>query len=212
MSVDMQSNRASFSKSESQKTQNNTLQINNVDHCFEFDVYVKATLAEIFKPIVIELKYDLIDKIPETNSTFCEKCVAIDPNDPKTITNKIAFSTGCAGERCQSDLKVHGELINSKIPYVLGSSRTLGIKYEISNLGETAYLTQLRIIIPTNVTQFSKTPPNCNIDSQIGEMLCDIGMGKPLEMNTKVAFYRFSIHFHQKFIFFQFSDEPRHIF
>ena len=186
MSVDMQLNRASFSKTDAQKVQNNTLSINNVNHCFEFDVYVKSTLADIFKPIVIELKYDLIDKIPEANATFCEKCVAIDPNDPKTISNKIAFSTGCAGDRCVSDLRVRGEPINFKPPYVLGSLRTIGIKYEILNVGETAYLTQLKITIPTNITQFSKTPPICKVDLLVGEMICD--MGKPLAMNEKVIF------------------------
>lgn len=185
MSVDMQLNRASFSKTDAQKILNNTLDINNVNHCFEFDVYVKSTLSDIFKPIVVEMKYDLIDKIPEANGSFCEKCVAIDPNDPKTVTNKIAFSTGCAGDRCLSDLIVRGEPLNFKPPYVLGSSRTIAIKYEISNVGETAYLTQLKITIPTNVTQFSRTPPNCKIDL-VGEMLCDIGLGKPLAMNEKV--------------------------
>lgn len=112
LGVDMQHNRASFSPKEPKKVINITKKINNQPHCWEYDVYVKSSLADIFKPINIEVKYDLISKVPQDVSEFCENCVTIDPNDPKVINYKVAFSTGCAGERCISDLVVKGTLVN----------------------------------------------------------------------------------------------------
>lgn len=176
----MKYNRASFSAREIQKTQQYQIALSGENRCSDFIVHVRGTLADIFKPIHIELKYDTVDKIPEHTQSFCETCVALDPRESKTVTTKVTFSTGCSGERCISDLAVVGTLLNVRQPYVLGSTSTINILYDISNAGESAYLTQLKITIPTNVTQFSRVPPNCREESNKRDMICDINSGKPV--------------------------------
>ncbi len=182
LAVDMQHNRASFSNSEHKKVMNNTIKINNHPHCWEYDVFVKSSLAEIFKPIIIEVKFDLVKKIPEEGSEFCEDCVILDPKGSKVVTHKIPFITGCEGETCMSDLMLKGTP-DFKQPYVIGSSRILAIHYEIYNFGETAYLTQISVQIPTNITQFAKVPSNCV--QKDDKMDCDIDGGRPLYKNHK---------------------------
>lgn len=182
LSLDMQYNRASFARNEIEKTINNTVQLSDVEKCNDYTIYVRPSLADIFKPMSIELKYDTIEKIPEDDSNFCDTCVVMDPRDVKSSSTKIAFSTGCAGEVCMSDLSIVGTLANVRQPFVLGSERTISIKYEISNAGEPAYITQLKITIPTNVTHFSRVPPSCQQDGSSQEvMTCDINLGKPVK-------------------------------
>ena len=126
------------------------------------------------------MKYDTIEKIPENSQEFCETCVVLDPRDSKSVSTKVTFRTGCGGERCVSDLAVVGTLVNTRQPYVLGSTKTITIQYEITNAGESAYLTQLKISIPTNLTQFSRIPPSCRQDNNNKYMICDINAGRPV--------------------------------
>lgn len=177
----MQYNRASFSPTEIRKTHETNFKLSFDDRCFESIVHVRGTLADIFKPIHIEMKYETVQKIPEITQEFCETCVALDPRDSKTVSTKVTFSTGCEGERCISDLAVVGTLMNVRQPYVLGSTKVITIEYEISNQGESAYLTQIKITIPTNVTQYSRIPPSCRQDSNNRDMICDLNSGRPVK-------------------------------
>lgn len=187
ISVDMKQNRASLSASEHRKTISDIYKLTDLENCWEFDIFTKSTLADIFKPIEIEMKYDIVQKVPDAGGEFCTKCVLIDPNASKTIVTKVPFITGCKGERCISDLKLVGTLINVRQPYVLGSTKTIAVQYEISNAGETAYLTQLMITIPTNLTQYSRIPPNCKLNNQESLMTCDVSGGKPLAQNEQIT-------------------------
>lgn len=182
----MKYNRASFSSREIQKVHQADIKLNQEDRCFDFIVTVRGTLADIFKPISIELKYDTIEKIPEYSQEFCETCVALDPRESKTVSTKVTFSTGCSGDRCVSDLAVVGTLTNVRQPFVLGSAKNIVIQYEISNAGESAYLTNLKVSIPTNVTQFSKVPPSCRQENNNRDMICDINSGKPVANSESV--------------------------
>lgn len=182
----MQHNRASFAPREIQKVHNDKIKLNLEDRCFDFIVHVRGTLADIFKPISIEMKYETVDKIPEHSQEFCENCVALDPRDSKTMSTKVAFSTGCSSDRCVSDLAVVGTLLNVRQPYILGSTKTITIQYEIYNSGESAYLTQIKISVPTNVTQFSRVPPACRHENNNRDMICDINSGKPVANGERV--------------------------
>lgn len=176
--LDMKYNRASFSPREASREYSDNVKLTNLDRCWEYTIHVLGTLNDIFKPIVIEMKYETIEKIPESGKEFCETCVTIDPREQKAVSTKVAFSTGCSGERCLSDLAVVGMLINVRQPYILGSTKTIAIQYDITNSAESAYLTQLKITIPTNVTQYSRIPSSCRQKER--EMICDINAGKPL--------------------------------
>lgn len=180
--LDVQYNRASFSPRGLEKVLNDTIKLNQGERCNDYTIHLQGTLHDIFKPLLIEFRYEPIYGVPEYDRKFCDTCVAMDPNEPKSASIKIAFSTGCSEDRCVSDLAVVGTLINVRQPYVLGSTRTIEIKYEISNAGESSYLTQIFIQIPSNLTEFSRIPSSCRQDANNqGAMICDIHNGKPLK-------------------------------
>lgn len=180
--LDTQYNRASFSPREIEKVLNETTKLNQEERCNDYTIHLRGNLADIFKPLTIEYRYEPIEGVPEYSHEFCETCVAMDPNEMKSAILKIAFSTGCSEQRCVSDLAVVGTLVNVRQPYVLGSTRTIEIKYEISNSGESSYLTQLSVTIPTAITEFSRIPSTCRQDVNNREtMICDINNGKPLK-------------------------------
>lgn len=119
---------------------------------------------------------------------FCKTCVAINPSDPKVAKNKIVFITGCKNPKCIADLKLTGKLIDVNVPYVLGSSSSMLVDYEILNSGETAYLTQLRITLPDANVGFTKIPSHCDIVDESPNdnvMLCTLNGASPLFNNEK---------------------------
>lgn len=75
------------------------------------------------------------------------------------------------------------------MPYVLGSSSSITIAYNIQNNGETAYLAQIRITLPDS-TLFTKTPSNCKLDDTAPNsniMECDLNSGTPMFKGDKTS-------------------------
>lgn len=66
--------------------------------------------------------------------------------------------------------------------YILGSSRTLTVTYEVSNSGEMAYLPQINIT-SSNRMPFAKYPSNCKITDAV--MLCDLNRGQAMKNGAK---------------------------
>lgn len=108
----------------------------------------------------------------------------MNPTDPKSVKNKVVFSTGCKAAKCVADLSVKSSLIDVlKLPFILGSLSSLLIDYQITNTGETAYLAQIRITLPETNIGFTKTPSNCVLGEDPAEtniMLCDVNGGSPM--------------------------------
>jgi hypothetical protein len=103
--------RASFDNSERHKELQVT--ISNTEKCQDFTVNVQYNQNDIFKPIDLEIIYDIVQKVPQTGE-FCDSCVTTNPSDGKITKNKVVFSTGCAGTTCLADLKVRSELVGVK--------------------------------------------------------------------------------------------------
>uniref|UniRef100_T1P9U3 Integrin alpha n=1 Tax=Musca domestica TaxID=7370 RepID=T1P9U3_MUSDO len=150
------------------------------EQCTEIDCNVRFNVETIFKPIEMELRYGLVNGIPNTEE-FCETCAAVDPAEPSSHTEKIIFSTGCASEICVADLQVKSNLENK---FVLGSSRTFSVSYDVSNNGETAYLPQINITSP-NRMPFAKIPSNCKTNNQDVSLICDLNRGQPMAKGSK---------------------------
>ncbi|XP_055379862.1 integrin alpha-PS3-like, partial [Condylostylus longicornis] len=142
--------------------------------CQLYDATVKFNLGDIFKPIELELEYELVNGVPDSEE-FCEKCAALDPMIPTVNLQKITFSTGCKNEVCLADLKLTSTGLNKT--FVLGSSKTISIKYDIINYGETAYLPQLNVTSTIGMP-FAKIPSSCKIIEQV--LLCDLFQGQPM--------------------------------
>lgn len=77
-------------------------------------------------------------------------------------------------------------------PYILGSSSSLSLAFDIENKnsGETAYLARIRFTLPESGVLFTKTPSNCKLDftvANLNVMECDINGGMPLFKGTKTT-------------------------
>lgn len=76
------------------------------------------------------------------------------------------------------------------MPYVLGSTQSIVLAYDIQNSGETAYLAQIRITLPDMNVLFTKTPSNCKLDETAPNsnvMECDLNNGTPLFKGDKTS-------------------------
>ncbi|XP_017835481.2 LOW QUALITY PROTEIN: integrin alpha-PS3-like [Drosophila busckii] len=176
--IDAQLKRAKFVS-----TQSNELSFNAVagmtQQCRVVEVEVRYSEKDIFQPIELEMHYELTKKVPDSEE-FCETCVAVDPADPKVYSEKIIFSTGCATDICIADLQLSGKDMSPS--YILGSSKTLRMTYEVTNQGETAYLPQLNVTSSSRLN-FAQTPGTCNVFEAV--MVCDLNRGRPLMKGDK---------------------------
>lgn len=76
------------------------------------------------------------------------------------------------------------------MPYILGSSASIAIAFNIENSGETAYLARIRVMLPETGVHFTKTPSNCKLDSSVtnlNAMECDIESGMPMFRDTNAS-------------------------
>lgn len=109
----MKYKRASFSKN---KTKNILLENSTAKSsqwsCTQLDIQVKSSMANIFNPIEILLKYELSEKISQTKTSFCKNCVVVNPIYTNMKQLEIAFEIGCANETCKPSLKLLGDFIN----------------------------------------------------------------------------------------------------
>uniref|UniRef100_A0A1I8PYL5 Uncharacterized protein n=1 Tax=Stomoxys calcitrans TaxID=35570 RepID=A0A1I8PYL5_STOCA len=143
--------------------------------CETLNCEVRFNQAEVYKPIPLELSYKLVNNVPDSKD-FCDDCAAIDPLASKTYSEKIIFNTGCASDVCVADLQLTSKLNHT---YVVGSSSTFNITYEVGNRGEIAYLPQINIA-SSNRMPFAKVPSNCKHNKQEAIMLCDLNHGQPM--------------------------------
>lgn len=185
ISLDVELNRASFAPRALKNTHEMNVILSNSNQCWNFNAFFRGLKTEIFQPMIVEAKFEPAKKIPVVSEDFCASCVVLDPREPNSAKTKIKFKTGCAADRCVPDLKVVGVLMATQ-PLMLGTMKTLAITYKISNFGEPAYFTQLKVSIPTDVTQFAKIPPTCIRENNKRDLICDISAGKPFAFKEKI--------------------------
>lgn len=178
--VDPKVNRAYFIQNSSPILQYNVLATSTI-RCDVHKVHVNFTISDIFKPIELQMHYEIINKVPSDSQVFCESCVAVDPADDKMTSQKIIFSTGCQSEVCVADLKV--STVNLNPNYILGSSRVLTVEYEIENKGETAFLPQINFTSSMRL-DFNRVPPTCKqIQNDI--LICNLFNGRHMLPGAK---------------------------
>lgn len=129
--LDPQHGRVKFSDDPTSNTKELNVTAGEAEKCLSFDALVKFSIADIFKPIDLNMNYVALDGIPDSEGKsqefvhlqlnfifynfyleFCATCVAINPNDPKVIKNKVVFNTGCASDRCVANLKLTSTVFN----------------------------------------------------------------------------------------------------
>ncbi|XP_055921034.1 integrin alpha-PS3 isoform X2 [Eupeodes corollae] len=178
VSVDPQVKRVTLLQTNSAELAFNAA-VGTENQCRLLDANVRFNTADIFKPIELEMHYDLINGVPDSEE-FCDRCAAVDPAEPKVNIEKIIFSTGCKTDICTADLKVTSSGLSPT--YILGSSRTISVTYEVTNSGETAYLPQINIT-SSNKMPFNKKPASCDQHGDV--LLCDLNRGQPIFKNDK---------------------------
>lgn len=166
-------------------TKNEIINLNATEVCNEHEVNLHSTLTEIYEPIemLMEITIIKLNEIPQEGSEFCSNCLMFKPEETATVRSKVQFVTGCNGAQCVSNLILEGTFIDVTDPYVKGSTKEIEIEYEITNSEENAYLTQLMISIPTNVTEFKTIPSNCKLSNMDSLMTCSILNGNPIMQN-----------------------------
>ncbi|CAD7092606.1 unnamed protein product [Hermetia illucens] len=143
--------------------------------CKIYDATVKVSLRDIFRPVEIDLYYSLANSIQNVNA-FCETCAVADPEDPKFVSQKIAFMTGCKNETCVANLKLKS--LGIKSPFILGSKDNIIVKYIIRNEGENAYLPQINITSSNNMP-FTRIPSACSL-LRVATLQCNLNDYRPL--------------------------------
>ena len=73
-----------------------------------------------------------------------------------------------------------------RLPYVIGSTESISINYEVENFGESAYLAQINISIFGPVF-FNKVPSQCKLTVG-GSMICDLVSGQPMRKGAMIQF------------------------
>lgn len=71
-------------------------------------------------------------------------------------------------------------------PFILGSLNSISVKYDVRNLGEPAYLPQIRISLDNNIASFARIPSSCKLtDTNERELMCDLTKGNPINRDQQ---------------------------
>lgn len=70
--IDPQFGRANFAGKTNNLDFNTTAR--SAEQCEEYDAAVKFSIADIFKPIDIEMHHSILDTVPDSEGKFCGSC------------------------------------------------------------------------------------------------------------------------------------------
>ncbi|GAB0091178.1 Integrin alpha-PS3 [Sergentomyia squamirostris] len=155
----------------------------NYDQCKIFDVEVRSKTEYIFKPIDLEMSWQVMDNTP-SEVGFCDHCVYLNPNDPSFARSQVVFNTGCENIPCRADLKITGTLHGPE-KYILNSVTSFRLQLDVTNDGETAYLPRLSIEKKPGLN-FMKILPNCDLDDDV--MTCNFPEPLPRGKSQSLTF------------------------
>lgn len=72
----------------------------------------------------------------------------------------------------------------------MGSGSSITVVYNVENSGETAYLAQIRVLLPDFGVSFTNIPSNCKLDENAPNaniMECDLNSGTPMFRGDKTV-------------------------
>ncbi|XP_033228288.1 integrin alpha-8-like isoform X2 [Belonocnema kinseyi] len=165
----------------------------SIELCENFKIYLNDKIQNFIDPIEIAVSlifYSNNETI--TNNQFCKTCPIINKENSKTEDAiPLMFAVDCGSDDiCNSklDISMSSNLQNNS--FVLGSRNTFSIFLNISNEGEHAYQTQVRILISEPLV-LASIPPECSENSmemngieRAIEVTCDVG--NPLESSKTI--------------------------
>ncbi|XP_059622355.1 integrin alpha-PS3-like [Phlebotomus argentipes] len=153
--------------------------------CKIFEASVESRAETIFKPMDLEMSWEIISNIQQ-DEEFCSNCVSVNPNDPTYARSQAVFNTGCQNIPCRADLRISGKLFAPQ-PYILGSTETFRVQYEVVNHGETAYIPKISVEKSPSLN-FMQVLPQCHLDEDI--MTCDLSSEPLLRGQSRSIAFR----------------------
>ncbi|CAG2055966.1 unnamed protein product [Timema podura] len=119
---------------------------------------------------------------------FCKTCPILDPDMPSTVVLRVPYATGCGEEdTCRTDLKLTAELLNIKLPYIIGTLETVSLHVTVISLLEPAFLSRVIVEIPRE-TALVRMPPTCqqvSTTNTIKFLRLECDTGNPLISDEK---------------------------
>nr|CAD7397094.1 unnamed protein product [Timema poppensis] len=162
--------------------------------CRNFTVKIRQGLQDFSKPIAVSLEYKLQDNLPipvrrrRATEEFCKTCPILDPDMPSTVVLRVPYATGCGEEdTCRTDLKLTAELLNIKLPYIIGTLETVSLHVTVISLLEPAFLSRVIVEIPKE-TALVRMPPTCqqvSTTNTIKYLHLECDTGNPLISDEK---------------------------
>nr|CAD7452292.1 unnamed protein product [Timema tahoe] len=162
--------------------------------CRNFTVKIKQGLQDFSKPIAVSLEYKLQDNLPipvrrrRATEEFCKTCPILDPDMPSTVVLRVPYATGCGEEdTCRTDLRLTAELLNIKLPYIIGTLETVSLHVTVISLLEPAFLSRVIVEIPRE-TALVRMPPTCqqvSTTNTIKYLRLECDTGNPLISDEK---------------------------
>nr|CAD7194044.1 unnamed protein product [Timema douglasi] len=162
--------------------------------CRNFTVKIREGLQDFSKPIAVSLEYKLQDNLPipvrrrRATEEFCKTCPILDPDMPSTVVLRVPYATGCGEEdTCRTDLKLTAELLNIKLPYIIGTLETVSLHITVISLLEPAFLSRVIVEIPKE-TALVRMPPTCqqvSTTNTIKYLHLECDTGNPLISDEK---------------------------
>ncbi|XP_069160546.1 LOW QUALITY PROTEIN: integrin alpha-8 [Procambarus clarkii] len=146
--------------------------------CQEYIILAKAKFDDVVRPFPIQGEINLVN----TDSK-----VMLSPHSERLLEKELDIVLHCVSEDvmdCQSDIRL---TYNVPRNYTLMAPEPIEISFQVENLGETAYNTQLLIETFGYLSFTSSTNPNsCQPNNMLKRIECDIGI--LFTTNSKVDF------------------------
>ncbi|XP_071481543.1 integrin alpha-V-like [Diadema antillarum] len=165
-----------------------TMQVRiDVRSCDVLQAFVAPTIRDKQTPISVSLDYRLVDN-GQTDASTVPPVLAEEVNTH--IVSSIAFARECAGATCFPDLAVTASSDVTEL--TIGEAQIINLDVMVTNKGEDAFLSFLRIQEPNGVYfvtagRFSTGAiASCTYHAPSRVRTCDLG--NPVGANTSVAF------------------------
>ncbi|RWS12848.1 Integrin alpha-9-like protein, partial [Dinothrombium tinctorium] len=169
---------------------------------FDLEAVVKPKINRCMEPVTIYLNPKLEDKLTPMNialraklseedqkSQFCKKCPILS-NEPFALRS-LNFETGCGDVHCIAELQL--DVRSSLLLVVQGLNTELPLYVQITNNGENAYSTKLRLEIRPFV-EVNQISSHCEDTTEEFAVIIDCDIDNPLETEqTKEIFFMFDL-------------------
>ncbi|XP_054708704.1 integrin alpha-9-like [Uloborus diversus] len=166
------------------------------NNCITNELLIQPGIKDVITPIQILYSCKL-SEVANNNIHFNKSFPVIHPESPTNITSAVTFQTGCGKtDECFSDLVVTAKILEDPKDntLIIGRDTKITLLIEVSNKREPAYLSELWIRLPTEITSINQDFCSSLSDQQKqksnASLFCDLGnpfvKGKETKIQIKL--------------------------